>query len=226
MPGLGLINNQQNNYTLVRSKRKTLSLEVDRNANLVVRSPYKLSINEIEKYINSKSGWIQKKIISAKSKLSYKPKYIKNEYFLYLGNLYPLIISKQDKHLIFDGYTFILSNDGRKSFLEWYKAEFKKIAVPRLHYYAETYQFKFNKVRIKAQKTLWGSCSSKNNINLNYLLVMAPITVIDYVIVHELSHTVHKNHSPKFWNLIASILPEYKLSVSWLEENGYKLHNL
>jgi predicted metal-dependent hydrolase len=76
------------------------------------------------------------------------------------------------------------------------------------------------------QKTLWGSCSGVNNINLNYLLIMAPMSVIDYVIVHELAHTKIKNHSKDFWQLVESILPKYKASKSWLKNNGYKLHNL
>ena len=85
---------------------------------------------------------------------------------------------------------------------------------------------KINQVRFKNQKTLWGSCSSKNNINLNYLLVMAPMLVIDYVIIHELVHTVHKNHSENFWNAVEAIMPDYKKAKKWLNKNGYKLRNL
>jgi len=128
--------------------------------------------------------------------------------------------------LLFDGKSFISSIGDKEDFLKWYKSAFTKIAIPRLNYYADTFQLKYNKVRIKAQKTLWGSCSKENNINLNYLLIMAPVAVIDYVIVHELAHTVYKNHSKMFWALVASILPEYKNSIKWLKENGYKLHSL
>jgi predicted metal-dependent hydrolase len=83
-----------------------------------------------------------------------------------------------------------------------------------------------NQVRIKNQKTMWGSCSSKNNINLNYLLLMAPKGVIDYVIVHELVHTIHRNHSTDFWDSVESIMPEFQEHKRWLKKNGYKLRRI
>jgi hypothetical protein len=227
MQGLGLDINKKINYKLVRSNRKTLALHIDIYANLIVRSPQNLSVSKIEKYIESKSDWVTNKIKTAQSKATHLPEYIENEKFLFLGNMYPLVFGNQEKDLLFDGNKFVLSSDdGKKSFLRWYMEEFNKIAIPRLSYYAKKYQFQYNKVRIKAQKTVWGSCSSTDNINLNYLLIMAPIHVIDYVIVHELCHTINKSHSKKFWSLVDNILPNYKESKSWLKENGYRLHNL
>jgi len=83
-----------------------------------------------------------------------------------------------------------------------------------------------NQVRIKNQKTMWGSCSSKNNINLNYLLIMAPAEVIDYVIIHELAHTIHRNHSVDFWRLVRLIMPDFQQHKQWLKANGYKLRRV
>jgi hypothetical protein len=226
MQGLGLDNNKNIKYKLVRSERKTLSLQINNKSQLIVRSPYSLNIDEIEKFICSKNEWIKHKIDLSKLRTIQKHRYVNGENFLYLGNLYPLIISKQNKCLIFDGKEFLSPLGERCTFLDWYKDTFKKIAIPRLNYYADTFQFKYKNVRIKSQKTLWGSCSKDNNINLNYLLIMAPISVIDYVIVHELSHTRHKDHSKKFWGLVASILPNYKASSRWLKDNGHKLHSL
>ena len=108
----------------------------------------------------------------------------------------------------------------------WYKKKFMEIALPRLSYFSDKHNLAFNQVRVKEQKTLWGSCSGKNNINLNYLLIMAPMKVIDYVIVHELVHTIHKNHSTKFWQKIETIMPNYKDARYWLKENGHKLRRL
>ncbi|HID0886867.1 TPA: M48 family metallopeptidase, partial [Clostridium botulinum] len=76
---------------------------------------------------------------------------------------------------------------------------------------------------IKNQKTLWGSCSSKGNINYNYKIVMAPLKILDYIVVHELCHLVHMNHSKDFWQLVESIIPDFKERRNWLKENGYKL---
>lgn len=217
------------NYQLIRSKRKTLSLQIDKNAQLVVRAPQCLSVKKIETFIQDKSNWIEKKIQVSQENSVTKPAYLNGEEFLYLGNHYPLIRQTMPKdRLEFNGEAFKLSDDsdGANEFYRWYKSAFKTIALPRLDYYSDLYQLHYKKVRLKSQKTLWGSCSSINNINLNYLLIGAPISVIDYVIVHELSHIKHKNHSKTFWTLVESILPNYKIEKKWLKDNGYKLHNL
>jgi len=222
MPEPGLID-----YKLIRSKRKTLSLQINTNAELIIRCPQKLSIKEVESFIVDKTGWIEKKQQAIHSKQIQPSNYVPGEQFLYLGNQYPLIHNiKQTYKLDFDGQFFSLKGDGHLAFHAWYKVAFKKVALPRLDYYADLYQLNYQQVRLKTQKTLWGSCSGVNNINLNYLLIMAPMSVIDYVIVHELAHTRIKNHSKGFWQLVESILPKYKASKSWLKENGHKLHNL
>ena len=215
------------NYQLIRSKRKTLSLQINSHAELIVRAPNQLSVKKIEQFIDEKSDWIEKKSNSISLKKPQKPHYAEGEKFLYLGEEYPLKINPtQAKGLSFDGKMFSLHAGGKEEFLAWYKASFKKIALPRLEYYAKNHQLSYNQVRLKTQKTLWGSCSGVNNINLNYLLIGAPISVIDYVIVHELCHSVHKNHSKNFWQLVFSILPNYKASKRWLLDNGHRLQNL
>ena len=214
-------------YQLIRSKRKTLSLQINNNAELVVRAPNRLPVKKIEQFIGEKSLWIEKKSNTISLTNTKKPTYNNGEKFLYLGNSYPLNVNTNHQQgLDFNGEVFKLNTGGKAEFLKWYKSAFKKIALPRLKYYANTYQFKYNQVRLKTQKTLWGSCSATNNINLNYLLIRAPMSIIDYVIVHELCHTIHKNHSKDFWQLVESVLPAYKASKTWLKDNGHKLHNL
>ena len=221
MPEPGLID-----YILIRSSRKTLGLQINNNADLVVRAPKNLSITDIEKFIKDKANWIKKKQALIKSQQLPETKYQTGEVFLYLGQYYPLTTKSKIQEICFDGSCFSAATFNRKAFLEFYKAVFKKIAIPRLKYYAKQNHFDYQKIRLKKQKTIWGSCSANNNINLNYLLIQAPITVIDYVIVHELCHSVHKNHSKEFWQLVGSILPTYKIDKKWLKDNGYKLHNL
>jgi len=150
---------------------------------------------------------------------------------LYLGSLYPLKIDNSNVEPIsFNGHIFTIANVNREKISlllkSWYKKRFIEVALPRLTYFSDKYKLKGNQVRVKEQKTLWGSCSNKNNINLNYLLIMAPMKVIDYVIVHELVHTIHKDHSAKFWQKVETIMPNYKDARYWLKENGYKLRRL
>lgn len=216
-------------HKIIKSKRRTLSLSINENAELIVRAPNQISNKQIEEFIIEKSKWINKNKNLMQSRINEMNNSQSN--YLFLGNIYPLIkVYENPNKIDFNGTEFITSIENQDKFKaslkSWYKIKFKEIAIPRLNYFSDKYNLKINQVRFKNQKTLWGSCSSKNNINLNYLLVMAPMIVIDYVIIHELVHTVHKNHSENFWNAVEAIMPDYKKAKKWLNKNGYKLRNL
>ena len=216
-------------HKIIKSKRKTLSLSINENAELIVRAPNQISNKKIEEFIIEKSKWINKNKNLMQSRINEMND--SDSDYLFLGNIYPLIkVNENPNKIDFNGTEFITSIENQDKFKSslksWYKIKFKEIAIPRLNYFSDKYNLKINQVRFKNQKTLWGSCSSKNNINLNYLLVMAPMIVIDYVIIHELVHTVHKNHSENFWNAVEAIMPDYKKAKKWLNKNGYKLRNL
>ena len=216
-------------HKIIKSKRRTLSLSINENAELIVRAPNQISNKKIEEFIIEKSKWINKNKNLMQSRINEMND--SDSDYLFLGNIYPLIKVNEDPNKIdFNGTEFITSIENKDKFKSslksWYKIKFKEIAIPRLNYFSDKYNLKINQVRFKNQKTLWGSCSSKNNINLNYLLVMAPMIVIDYVIIHELVHTVHKNHSENFWNAVEAIMPDYKKAKKWLNKNGYKLRKL
>ena len=214
---------------IIRSQRKTLSLTINDNAELVIRAPLKLPIKKIQDFINEKENWINRKKRLIENQI--KDITINKNKLLYLGSLFPIKLKQNaSKELIFTGEEFIVNSiePGSLSLLinKWYKNKFREIALPRVSYFVEQHNLTINQVRLKNQKTMWGSCSSKNNINLNYLLIMAPKEVIDYVIVHELVHTIHRNHSFDFWNSVESIMPDYKEHKQWLKANGYKLRRV
>jgi len=216
---------------IIRSKRKTLSLSINEKAELVIRAPNRASYDEIQKFISEKSTWIEKNHRLIKARLKDDLNHNLSSQCLYLGSLYPVKIDNNSIDPIsFNGQMFTMNNESREKISlllkSWYKKRFMEVALPRLNYFSDKYNLKVNQVRVKEQKSLWGSCSSKNNINLNYLLIMAPMKVIDYVIVHELVHTVHKNHSVKFWQKVETIMPRYKEARYWLKDNGYKLRRL
>lgn len=83
----------------------------------------------------------------------------------------------------------------------------------------------YGRISIREQKTRWGSCSSKGNLNFNWRLIFAPEEVVDYIVVHELAHRKEMNHSRAFYDVVASVLPDYKVQEKWLKENGEKLWN-
>ncbi|WP_370751619.1 M48 family metallopeptidase [Eubacterium sp.] len=93
----------------------------------------------------------------------------------------------------------------------------------RVSYFAKIMGVSYNRISIRTQKTRWGSCSSKGNLNFNALLMLTSKDVIDYVVIHELSHRIEMNHSPRFWSIVENVLPNYRVQRKWLKENGYKL---
>ena len=230
MPEHGSINYiHMNPNKIIRSKRKTLSLTINENAELIIRAPKRLSIEKIQDFINEKENWINRKKRLIVNQI--KDVTSNHNKLLYLGNLFPINVEQNaSKELFFTGEEFIANSiepDSLSlSIKKWYKNKFKEIALPRVAYFANKHNLMVNQVRIKNQKTMWGSCSSKNNINLNYLLLMAPMGVIDYVIVHELVHTIHRNHSTDFWDSVESIMPEFQEHKRWLKKNGYKLRRI
>lgn len=230
MPEHGSINYiHMNPNKIIRSKRKTLSLTINENAELIIRAPKRLSIEKIQDFINEKENWINRKKRLIENQI--KDVTSNHNKLLYLGTLFPINVEQNaSKELFFTGEEFIANSiepDSLSlSIKKWYKNKFKEIALPRVAYFANKHNLMVNQVRIKNQKTMWGSCSSKNNINLNYLLLMAPMGVIDYVIVHELVHTIHRNHSTDFWDSVESIMPEFQEHKRWLQKNGYKLRRI
>ncbi len=214
---------------LFHSRRKTISLIIQRDGALTVRAPLQMSHVQIHKFVQNHAEWIRKKQaqIKAFSPVPSK-KYINGELFLYLGKQYPLtILASQHPALIFNGYQFLLGESNqqkaRQSFIRWYVAQCRRVITERTESIARQNQFKYQKLRITSARTRWGSCSTKGNLSFTWRLVMAPREVIDYVIIHELVHTKIKNHSIKFWSEVAEILPDYKMYISWLKKNGHLL---
>ena len=116
-----------------------------------------------------------------------------------------------------------MTEDGTEAELEALKKQTKALVERRTAYFAPLVGVDYGRISIRAQRTRWGSCSSKGNLNFNCLLMLAPDYVQDYVVVHELCHRKEMNHSPHFWALVESLVPDYKIHRQWLKENGEKL---
>ena len=106
---------------------------------------------------------------------------------------------------------------------KWYRNQAREYITGRVKHFSQKLKLNCNRICIKGQKTRWGSCSSLKNLNFNWLLIMAPAAVIDYVVIHELSHLVEMNHSRKFWQLVESHCPDYQQHRKWLREKGPRL---
>ena len=109
-------------------------------------------------------------------------------------------------------------------FEQWYRQQARTVFTERVELYAQKYGFEYAKIRISSARTRWGSCSSKGTLSFTWRLVMAPLEIVDYVVVHELSHLREHNHSKAFWAQVAAILPDYKSRRKWLKVNGTNFH--
>lgn len=216
-------------------KRKTLAITVAAPDKVSVVAPLGLKEEIIIDRVKSKAPWIIEKLYSFKD-LQYTPlkkEYVDGESFLYLGRNYSLQLMvdeniKKPMVRIYQGKLMVTtpSRDEapiKEAILVWYKNQAARKIGERVKYYNHKISKKPGKITIKEQQTRWGSCSSKGNLNFNWKTIMAPSPVLDYIVVHELCHLVHLNHSKDFWNLIASILPDYRERREWLKKNGFRL---
>jgi hypothetical protein len=214
---------------IIRSNRKTFSLEIKPDGKLIVRAPKYATDAQIRSLVKSKAAWIEKSRIKAvKIQRQRKPKSFKpGETFWYLGEAYPLIITNSSRPILALDGAFLLSksaqNNAKEAFIAWYRNETRAITHDLIREYQKKYHYKVNKVRITSAKTRWGSCSSKNNLNFTYRLCMAPMRVIDYVVVHELTHLKHHNHSKAFWNAVERVRPDFRKDRDWLKKHGHLL---
>lgn len=213
---------------IVRSKRRTISIEISNKAELIVRAPYFLNKNDINNFVEEKRNWIQKKISEVSNKQFQKKRFSIGEKFLFLGKEYPMEIHKTEKYAIFFQIDkFVIAEDcienARDYFIIWYKNQALIIFQERINQYASKLRLNYSSLKLSSASKRWGSCSSRKSINLNWRLIMAPLEVIDYVIIHELAHTKEMNHSSKFWKIVEKEMPDYNKHRKWLKDNGYKL---
>lgn len=176
-------------YELIRSKRKTLAVQVKPDGSVVVRAPMRFPQREIERFLFEKRDWIEMQRAR--------------------------MLRRQESIVSVSALT-----DEQLRTL-------KKRALPafteRTAYYAPLVGVTYGRITIRSQKSRWGSCSAQGNLNFNCLLLLAPPEVLDYVVVHELCHRKHMNHSTGFWAEVERVMPDYRQWKKWLRDNGIRL---
>jgi len=199
---------------LIRSKRKSLVLQIKADGSLVVRAPLHIDASRINSFIDKKSNWIITKQLEMKNKTILRNEMLakqdlsRHEGILFLGKRIKVLFKNPQN---------------KKEIITWYKREALKYIAPRLEYYANIINKKFHAIKITSARKRWGSCSAQGNINFSWRLIMASCEIVDYVIAHEASHLLHKNHSAKFWNCVKTMMPDYKKHHLWLQKNGFLL---
>jgi predicted metal-dependent hydrolase len=218
-----------NDYRVVYSDRKTLSIIVERDRSILVRAPRNVSAEEIQRMLEEKKLWLYEKTRHAQK---YPPEPVRKEFvagetILYLGRNYRLELTDDDsKEVRFDSCFYVSRIQKAKVgdlFQAWYMERAKEKLIPRIRHFADAMGVTYNQLLVSDLRYRWASCTPKNNLNFNWRIIKAPMNVVDYLIVHELAHLLESNHSPKFWNIIAVQVPRYEKPKEWLKNFGYKL---
>lgn len=177
--------------TVIKSRRKTIAIQVNSDLSVTVRAPYGVTEKYIEEFLNKNEVWISKQMNEIKAKKKSAE-------------------SKNAENVTLDKIKILAD-------------QALKIIPTRVEYFARIIGVTYGNITIRNQKTRWGSCSSKGNLNFNCLLMLAPSEVLDYVVVHELCHRKQMNHSKAFWAEVEKVFPDYKESIKWLKEEGSQI---
>lgn len=213
---------------LIRSHRRSLSLSINKQGEFIVHAPMKMSVDAIFQYIAEKEKWITSKQKEIQERLSVNKDIINYNQFLFLGKKYPIEYYKGIKKIDLTNVALISPQyENDRQLLEikkWYIKNAKKILSERLEYFADLMQIDYASFKISNSKTRWGSCDNYRNIKLNFRLIMLPHKVIDYVIIHELSHIIEFSHSKDFYKIISLVMPSYKLQQNIIKSYDYVLN--
>jgi predicted metal-dependent hydrolase len=211
---------------LIRSRRKTIALIVRPDGSLEVRAPLRISKAVIQNIIIEKADWIRKHQQQAQPKnlLTHQDRFQEGAKFWYMGRLFPLKLTPGGPSKLQFENAFLLGNQAlpkaEKLFTTWYREQARQILSQQVQFFAQLGGFTYKRIRISSARTSWGSCSPKGTLSFTWRLVMAPLEMVTYVIVHELVHTRVPNHKAAFWEQVAAIDPDYKRKRAWLKVNG------
>ncbi len=168
------------------SRRKTMAIEITKEAGILVRAPYGASVKEINRFVEGHADWIAK-------------------------HRQKVLIQQREA-----GSRQRLATEE----IEQLAQQALSVIPKRVAYFAGQMGVTYGRITIRNQKTRWGSCSSKGNLNFNCLLMLVPPAVLDYVVVHELCHRKEMNHSARFWKEVEKVLPAYREQEKWLKVHG------
>lgn len=193
-------------YTLVKSsRRRTIAIQIGNSGKMTVRCPYHMCKWIVDGFLREKQDWIYKNYLVAVQSTTIDDN---------LGN---------SDDYVNDNLRVPSSKPEDPILVNKHKKYARKIFEAKVAYYQQFTGGNYSSITIRDQKTRWGSCSGRGTLSFNWRLILAPPEILDYVVVHELCHLTHMNHSKEFWNLVGSVIPDYKVRRKWLKEKGHTL---
>lgn len=212
-----------------RSNRRTLSLSVLKDGNVVVKAPINMRDETISRFVEEKQDWIREKLFLINKTMSKFDEIMHYKKFLLYGNRYTLLLDDVKKIETNEKFQIVMPKKVEpdkilKTLKTWYKKAAKQVLAERLEFIESRIKLKSSAFRIGDSKGRWGSCNSRGAICLNFRVMMLPPALIDYVIVHELCHLVEMNHSKNFWKLVGTFLPNVEQLKKSIKEYGILLN--
>jgi len=221
-------------YDIVRSRhrRRTIAICIERDGRVVVRAPAKTARDALYQFVQEKRPWIKKKLLQVRQEQTHAHSraFVSGETFFYLGDSYPLKVTHSANGgpplaLISGEFQLneLFKGDRKALFVAWYKKQAETLIRQRIDRYREVMDIPSVQARITSAKYQWGGCSSRDRITFSWRIVLVPLPMVDYVVVHELAHLRERNHSSNFWKIVEAIFPDYRVRRQWLREHGYLL---
>lgn len=222
-------------YQIVRSRRRSISIEV-RAAQVVVRAPMAVAERELHGFVREKSAWIVQKIVAQQLHQASIPKraYVTASELPFMGQTLRLLIEPgasacvarvdANLHVYLSRRSRLAEEEqARRLVSVWYQEQALAILTARTHALCVRMGLKCSAVTIKATRSKWGHCTSRGAIQYNWQIILAPLAIVDYLVAHEVCHLRYHDHSPAFWQLVASVCPSYRVDRAWLRQHGAQL---
>ena len=217
------------------SERSTTDSVIERNGKITVRAPVELKPEQVDAVVHSKRMWIYRNLAEWKdlNASAVIREWVNGETFLYLGRSYRLsLVSDQAAALTLKDGRFCLQRQlietggaaaARSAFEAYYTEKGHQRLTDRVKYYAARVGVQPGEIRVKDMGYRWASCGKGGSLNFHWKCMMAPARIIDYIVVHELCHNHHRNHSDAFWNEVDKVLPDWRERKEWLRAHGATL---
>jgi predicted metal-dependent hydrolase len=209
------------------ARRRALEITIDRGGELIISSPPGVPDDQLTAFVREKRFWLYTKL--AEKEALQQPvagkEFVSGEGFPYLGRSYRLLlVDEQDRPLKLEAGWFRLVRDqadqGREHFIRWYTDHARPWLRKRVGQWASRMGVEPASVEVRDLGFRWGSCGRSGGVNFHWATILLPVSVVDYVVVHELAHLIEPNHTPEFWARVGRALPEYEQRKAWLAEHG------
>lgn len=209
--------------TIVKSPRRSIALQILPDGMLLVKAPSRMPRFIIDRFLSEHEDWIEKNIAKVKTHLKNKRP---DDEYLYLGKSVKLVLGNFTKISVKgDILQFPQSLVFRKEkeLTDWFIREAREIITQQVNKYAEVMKTGYKEITFSDTRSQWGRCTRDNRLQFSWRLIMAPLLTLNYVVIHELAHTLEKNHTQLFWMKVRNINPSYRQQIKWLKDHGSSL---